>query len=70
MFVKAIFSCNMGVAQNQTGGANRRFWSMFPLTRASHFGTGFLSHSHMTDIASPGGSGLFGNELLVRRLDL
>ena len=25
----------------------RRFWSMFPLTRASHFGTGFLSHSHV-----------------------
>ena len=37
----------MGVAQNETGGANRRFWSMFPLTRATHFGTGFLSHSQM-----------------------
>ena len=23
------------------------FWSMFPLTRATHFGTGFLSHSHI-----------------------
>ena len=32
------------MAQNQTGGANRRFWSMFPLTRVD-FGTGFLSHS-------------------------
>ena len=25
----------------------RRFWSMFPLTRASHFGYLFLTHSHM-----------------------
>ena len=25
----------------------RRFWSMFPLTRATHFGTGFLSHTHV-----------------------
>ena len=25
----------------------RRFWSMFPLTRAAHFGTGFLSHGHL-----------------------
>ena len=33
----------MGVAQNETGGANRRFSSMFPLSRATHFGTGFLS---------------------------
>ena len=23
----------LGVAQNLVGGANRRFWSMFPLTR-------------------------------------
>ena len=29
---------HIGVAQNSTGGANRRCWSMFPLTRASHFG--------------------------------
>ena len=30
---------DVGVAQNETiGGANRRFWSMFPLTRAAHFG--------------------------------
>ena len=29
----------MGVAQNSTiGGANRRFWSMFSLTRATHLG--------------------------------
>ena len=35
------------MAQNYTGGANRGFWSMFPLTRASHFGTGFLSHSQI-----------------------
>ena len=27
----------MGVAQNKTGGANRRFWSMLPLSRANHF---------------------------------
>ena len=26
------------VAQEETGGANCRFWSMLPLTRASHFG--------------------------------
>ena len=39
---------NLGVAQKtSTGGANRRFWSMFPLPRASHLGTGFLSHSHI-----------------------
>ena len=25
----------------------RRLWSMFPLTRATHFGTCFLSHSQM-----------------------
>ena len=42
----SVGSSNMGVAQNQTiGGANRRFWSMFPLPRASHFG--FLSRSHI-----------------------
>ena len=34
-----------GVAQNETGGANRRFWSMFPLTRVP-FWYRFLSHSH------------------------
>ena len=34
-----------GVAQNQAGGANRRFWSMFPLARVP-FGTGFASLSH------------------------
>ena len=29
----------LGVAQNETGGAKRRSWSMFPLTdRATHFG--------------------------------
>ena len=28
-------------------GGLRRFWSMFLLTRATHFGTGFLSHSHV-----------------------
>ena len=32
----------MGVAQNSTGGATRRFWSMFRLTRATHFGYVFL----------------------------
>ena len=32
------WSFYLGVAQNETGGANRRFWSMFPLTRATHFG--------------------------------
>ena len=26
---------------------NRRFWSMFPLTRATHFGYLFLSHTHI-----------------------
>ena len=31
----------------QPTGAKRRFWSMFPLSRASHFRTGFLSHSQM-----------------------
>ena len=25
----------------------RGFWSMCPLTRAAHFGTGFLSHCHL-----------------------
>ena len=40
----------MGVAQNETGGENRRFWSMFPLTRATHFGTGFLSHSQRRQV--------------------
>ena len=33
----------MGVAQNYTEGAKRRFWSMFPLARATHFGTVFLN---------------------------
>ena len=32
----------VGVAQNEPGGASRRFWSMFPLSRASHFGAGFF----------------------------
>ena len=34
----------MGVAQNYTGGASRRFWPMFPLTRATHFGPGNMDH--------------------------
>ena len=34
---------HLGMAQNETGGANRRFWSIFPLTRATDFGIGFLS---------------------------
>ena len=39
-----INSCvNMGVAQNYSGGADRRFRSMFPLT----FWYRFLSHSHI-----------------------
>ena len=43
-----------GVAQNETiGGANRRFGSMFPLTRATHFGTGFLSHSETGATSQP-----------------
>ena len=37
-----------GVAQNSLSrGFYRRFWSMFPLARASHFGTGFWSHSQL-----------------------
>ena len=35
----------MWLKLNQEG--SRRFWSMFPLTRASHFGTVFLSHSQI-----------------------
>ena len=31
------------VAQNERARANRRFWSMFPLTRATHFGIPVLS---------------------------
>ena len=31
----------------------RRFWSMFPLTRATHFGTGFLSHTQISKMAQP-----------------
>ena len=39
------------VAQNETAGANCRFWSMFPLTRASHLGTGFFfGHSHVCSV--------------------
>ena len=26
--------------------ASRRFWSVFPCTRVTQFGTSFLSHSH------------------------
>ena len=37
----------MGVAQNETGGANRRFWSMSPLTRVPFWVPAFLSHSHL-----------------------
>ena len=38
-----VSSCSMawtqlGVAQNYRARANRRFFSMFPLTRATHFG--------------------------------
>ena len=33
---------------------DRRFWSMFPLTRATHFGVSlFLTHSHMEACSSP-----------------
>ena len=39
------------MAQNQTGGANRRVWSMLPLTRATHFGTG-LSRSQVVSKSS------------------
>ena len=38
----------LGVAQNETGEiVIRRFWSMFPLSGATHFGTGLLSHSQL-----------------------
>ena len=34
----------------------RRFWSMSPLTRATHFGIpGFLSHIHISSTAGPEG---------------
>ena len=50
---------NAGVSQNSTGGANRRFWSMFPLTSTSHFGIpGFLSRrpNFFQTLAPPGHS--------------
>ena len=36
----------MGGSKLNSAGANRRFWSMFPLTRFD-FGAGFLSHGQM-----------------------
>ena len=35
------------VTQDQSPTNVRRFWSMFPLSRATYFGTGFLSHSQI-----------------------
>ena len=39
----------VGLKINQEGLP--RFWPMFPLTRATHFGTGFLSHSCPAELA-------------------
>ena len=37
-----------GCGSKLTGGANRRFWSMFPLARVPFWNSGFLSHSHLS----------------------
>ena len=42
-------SWDLGVAQNEPG-ANRSVWSMFALTRASHCGYLFLTHSHLATV--------------------
>ena len=56
--VSLELSLPFGVSTGAKGGSKwqwlkikelglHRFWSMFPLTRATHFGTGFLSHTQM-----------------------